>query len=87
MFWGAFSWWEKGPCYIWKDETAKEKKEAKANLDTRNSLTEAAHKAAWELETGMARIEIRNKPRKKPVWKYTKARGAAVRKKGNRGIN
>ena len=54
MFWGAFSWWEKGPCRIWKDKTTKEKREAKADLEIRNSLTEEAHKTAWELETGMA---------------------------------
>ena len=29
MFWGCFSYDKKGPCHIWEEETAKEKKEAK----------------------------------------------------------
>jgi hypothetical protein len=44
MFWGAFSYYEKGPFHIWKDESAKEKKVAKVDLKARNALTEAAHK-------------------------------------------
>ena len=53
MFQEAFSQWEKGPCYIQKDKSAKEKKATKADLDTQNSLTEKAHKTAWELENNM----------------------------------
>lgn len=87
MFWGVFLQWEKGPCHIWKDETTKEKREAKADLETRNSLIEKAYKTAWELETSMARLGLRNKPGKKPVWKYTDKTRAAVRKKGRGGID
>ena len=72
MWWSAFSYNKKGPYYIWKDESAKEKKAAKADLKARNALTEAAHKEVWELETGMRRMGLKNKPGKKPVWKYTK---------------
>ena len=86
MFWGAFSYQEKGPYYIWKDETVKEKKAAKEDLAARNALTEAAYKTAWELETSIARIGLRNKPGKKPVWKYTAKTGAAVRT-GKGGID
>lgn len=87
MFWGAFSYYEKGPYHIWKDESAKEKKAAKADLEARNSLTEAAHKEMWELETGMRRVGLKNKPGKKPVWKYTKETGAAVREGRQGGID
>jgi hypothetical protein len=31
---------EKGPCYIWEDKTAKEKKEAKEWMDKMNALLE-----------------------------------------------
>ena len=58
---------QKGPCYIWKDESAKEKKATKADLEARNSLIEKAHKTAWELENSIRRIGLRNKPGKKPV--------------------
>ena len=66
MFWGSFSYYEKGLCYIWKAETAKEKREAKADLVTRNALTEATHRQAWELNTAMSWLGLKNKPRKKP---------------------
>lgn len=87
MFWGAFSWQEKGPCHIWKDETAKEKREATADLEVRNSLTEEAHKIAQGLETSIARLGLRNKPGKKPIEKYTDKTGAAVRKAGRGGVD
>jgi hypothetical protein len=29
MFWASFSYDKKGPCYIWQDETATEKKDTK----------------------------------------------------------
>ena len=51
-------------------------------MDAQNSLTEKAHKIAWELENSMRRMGLRNKPGKKPVWKYTEATRAATRKKG-----
>ena len=66
MFWGSFSYYEKGLCYIWKAETAKEKREAKADLAARNALTKAAHRQAWELNTAMSRLGLKNKPGKKP---------------------
>ena len=56
-------------------------------MEIRNSLTEEAHKTAWELETGIARLGMRNKPGKKPVWKYTDKTGAAVRKTGKGGVD
>jgi len=33
MFWGCFSFDKKGPCYIWEDETLKERKEADAWIE------------------------------------------------------
>ena len=57
----------KRPCHIWKNKLAKENKATKADLDARNSLTEKAHKTAWELENSMRRMGLRNKLGKKPV--------------------
>jgi hypothetical protein len=37
MFWGSFSYYEKGPCHIWKPETAAEKKASKEDLEKRNA--------------------------------------------------
>lgn len=40
MFWGCFTWDKKGPCHIWKAETAKEKRIAKAKIDQMNKEKE-----------------------------------------------
>ena len=37
MFWGSFSYDKKGPCHIWKPETAQEKKAAEAELAEMNA--------------------------------------------------
>ena len=66
---------------------SKGKERGAKDLDERNSLTEAAHKQNWELETGLRRMGLRNKPGKKPVWKYNKTIGAQTRSKGRGGID
>src|SRR5215471_5128591 len=66
MFWGCFSYDKKGPCHIWKKETAAEKK----------------------VTTGLARLNLaRNPPRRRPVWKFTKERGAITRESKRYGID
>lgn len=88
MFWGCFSYDKKGPFHIWKAETTSQKKAAEADLKAQNMLIEEKNKAAWELETGMRRINLtRNLAGKKPVWKHTKANGAIIRDKGKGGID
>jgi len=47
MFWGAFSYDKKGPCYIWAAETIQEKRDRKYDLDNKNSLREHADKQKW----------------------------------------
>lgn len=56
MFWARFSYDEKGPCHVWEDETAKEKKKAKEWMEKVNALLEPECKANWELETAMRRL-------------------------------
>ena len=60
---------------MWKDEKVAEKKAAAADLAMRNALTEPIARVKWELETGIRRIGLRNKPGKKLTWKYTEANG------------
>jgi hypothetical protein len=48
MFWGSFLYDKKGPYYIWEKETAQQKQERKANLDTKNTLIKKANKQKWE---------------------------------------
>ena len=50
MFWASFSYNKKGPCHVWEKETTQQKKDRKADLDTRNSLIEKANKQKWQKE-------------------------------------
>jgi len=86
MFWGCFSYNKKGPCHIWKLETAAERKAADKHLIEVNAELEPYLKGQWELETGMRRLGLRNKAGKKPEWKLTKANGKLTRGKG-KGID
>ena len=87
MFWGCFSYDKQGPCFIWEDETAAEKEAAKKDLKARNDTRYESDKLAWELETGMRRVGLRNKPGIKPQFKHTEETGAYIRKKGRGGID
>jgi len=44
MWWSSFSYYEKGPCHIWKDETVKERNDAIKDLEKRNALIEEGNK-------------------------------------------
>jgi len=69
MFWGCFSYDKKGPCHIWEDETAMEKRQSERWLQEQNQILEPICKAEWELENGMRRLRIssRNIPGPKPI--------------------
>jgi transposase len=83
MFWGCFSYDMKGPCHIWKPETAQEKKKADEHIQEMNEALEPILRAEWELQNGMRRLGLRNKPGKKPIWRFTKKRGKLIREKGD----
>ena len=85
MFWGCFSYDCKGPCHVWKDETAKEKKEAKQRIDKQNEELEPKMKEEWELNMRMQRVGLRNRPGKKPEWKWNAKNGKIVRKASRGG--
>ena len=88
MFWGCFSYDKKGPFYIWKSETAVEKKEAIAFMDKWNSEHEEEAKAEWELNTRMNRLGIaRNRGGRKPTWRYNVENGAMTRLAKKGGID
>lgn len=84
MFWGCFSYDKKGPYHIWRTETAKEKKACAEDLAKINEALEPECKAAWELETGMRRMGLRNLPGKKPQWNFT-AKNGKVTIEGKKG--
>jgi len=87
MFWGCFTYDSKGPCHIWRPETAKEKAVAELVLKELNEgLEEEAH-IRWELESGISRVGLRNKPGVKPKWRWCEATGKLVRRKNGNGVD
>ncbi len=66
MFWGCFSYYEKGPCYIYKPKTAAQKRESQRQIDELNRELKAEAKLEWELSTGARRLTLRNLPRRRP---------------------
>ncbi len=84
QFWGCYSYDMKGPCYIWHTETAYERKEADKDLEKLNDELEPILREAWELETKMRRLGLRNPAGKKPEWKWDARHGKLTRGKGSR---
>ena len=87
MFWGCFTYDKKGPCYIWKPETTKEKTEAEEKIKELNEEMEEFCRLAWEAEISLRRLNIlRNKPGRKLKWRFTKDTDKLVRE-GDGGID
>jgi transposase len=82
MFWGCFSYDYKGPCHVWKPETAQEKKDAAIKINALNIALEPEMREQWELTTSMRRIGLRNKPGKAPQWRWTEKNGKLTRRGG-----
>ena len=97
MVWGAISWAGKSPLFIWKKETAAQKKKYDKMIQDWNEEHEEEHKVQWEEETQARRetalqaIQLATPGRKKlkgkvPQWKHTEKTGAMTRK-GKGGID
>jgi transposase len=87
MFWGCFSYNQKGPCHIWKPETPREKRDAEKHLEELNRDLEPVMQEQWELETGMRRMGLRNKGGRKPTWKWGPKTGKLTRRKDGAGVD
>lgn len=83
MFWGCFNYDKRGPCHIWKPETKMERRNADKELAEINIELEPIFKAEWELITPFARLGLRNKLGRKPVWKWDKQYRKLERGEGN----
>jgi hypothetical protein len=71
MFWGCFLYNKKGPYYIWKDKTDKEKYKAKEWIKKKNRELEPIYRLEWELLTKMQRVRItRNISSRKLKWRW-----------------
>src|SRR6266536_1446753 len=88
MWWSCFTYNEKGPFYIWEDETKEEKEACKKDLEARNALRYESDKSNWEIETGMRRLRATTTiSGRKPQFKHDENTGAYVLKEGKGGIN
>jgi hypothetical protein len=63
MFWGSFTWYEKGPSYIWQPETTAIKKAVAKEVEAMNLILEISKKAEWEVLSGVRRLNIIRNPR------------------------
>ena len=61
IFWASYYYDFKGPCHIWRPETAVEKKLANKDLKEINKAMEPICKAEWELNNPMSRLRINRK--------------------------
>jgi hypothetical protein len=50
MFWGCFSYDHKGPCHIWKPETAAEKAQALEEIEAWNKAAESIYRDLFQAE-------------------------------------
>ena len=91
MFWGSFSYYEKGPCYIWEPEIVAEKKASKKDLEERNAKVKAEYRRVWDEKVKEAKEYFekykRNKGGLKPKWVYNKKNRAIIWERGRGGID
>lgn len=83
MFWGCFTYDEKGPCHIYLPETAAEKKKAEEEISVLNAELEPALREQWELITRMGRLGLHNKRGRQPTWRFNAKNGKISRRKGS----
>ncbi|KAK7190291.1 hypothetical protein PSPO01_04012 [Paraphaeosphaeria sporulosa] len=84
MFWGCFSYDEKGPCHCWLLETKAKKEEATKEIERLNQELEPIMKEKWEIENSMRRLSLHIQPGRQPQWKWTKRNGKLSR--GSRSV-
>ena len=82
MFWGCFSYNQKGPCHIWRPETAVEKREAEKEIQEWNNEISSIRELEWQL----SKSRLRPTKGPKPQWRFTEKTGKLVRR-GNGGID
>ncbi|KAL6157488.1 hypothetical protein ACJBU6_05039 [Exserohilum turcicum] len=87
MFWGCFTYDYKGPCHVWRPETAQEKRDAALQIEELNKALEPLMREAWELTTGIKRLGLRNKPGRVPQWRWVKETGKLARESSRGGID
>jgi hypothetical protein len=88
IFWGGFSYDEKGACHIFQPETAQEEKIADEVLEEINKRNEPLCRACWEVAQALLDLQ-RVRPRRgwPPQWCFTKKWGKVVWEGKREGID
>lgn len=80
MFWGCFSYDQKGPCHCWTPETAAEKRTAEEEIAKMNEALEPEARHQWELATAIDRLNLsRSQPGRKPQFRWNSRTGKLSR--------
>ena len=87
MFWRCFTYDFKGPCHIWQAETKTAEQEATKDVDLMNAAIEQEARETWELNNATRRMGLRNRPGRKPAWKFNVDAGAFVREATGAGMD
>ena len=88
MFWGCFSYDKKGPCHIWEEKTAEEKKEAKEWMNKINKELKPECYLEWEAATAICWLKLTHiMGGPKPKWKWCEKTDKLKRRAMHRGID
>lgn len=79
MFWGSFTYKERGPCHIYPVESAPMKKQALKDIEKLNETLEPVKKAAWEQAQEEKRKKMKRPPSVPAKWKWDKDHGKLSR--------
>jgi transposase len=82
MFWGCFSYDKKGPCHCWTPETAQERAASERVIEELNKELEPIKRQEWELNNGMERMGLRQRPGRRPQWRWNQKNGKLSRGSG-----
>ena len=86
MFWGCFTYDSKGPCHIWREESAADRIEADKKIKALNDGFEVMKRQEWEATNAIIRLGLRNRPGRRAQWRFTEKTGKLVRR-GKGGID
>jgi hypothetical protein len=79
MFWGSFTYKEKGPCHIYSTENAVMKKQALKEVEELNETLEPLKRAEWEQAQEEKRRKMRRRPSRVAIWRWDKDHGKLSR--------
>ena len=79
MFWGCFTYKEKGPCHIYSPETAAMKKQSLKDIEEINEIVEPLKRAEWERVQEEKRKKMKRRPSTMANWRWDKQHGKLSR--------